>query len=896
MLAVSSTNYAPQKYSSQVALGLANYSPVVVGGESEVIVVEGDLSQPLTVEVGEVLSVIINDETLTPAADPESPQLGEFTWNPYSQELQIFHSQASLYPSVQLVVDVPNVAIIPPLLRGPVPPLFARLPLTGTIQLERSFEEHPAASGEFEIALEKRYIQQILAPGQEVEIYGLPLRIESLSITEIPRAIAPDMRCKVSVSFGGKWENYIEDVVFLRDDGSNRLVAEDTGEVCVAGEIVEASSTGTDRQTTVRKLLRRAGIGYYGPILKAVEISAGTPRDATANPAELLDERLRVANSFVRWSHPRGVEVVKINSTSTWFYPDSKILGEIETTYDAIDVSSKGALLFAGNYNSTVNFTDFPAIPTPKPVVTLKAELPTNLAFEYPNAELTGEFSQGEEDVSETTQGESEPRWVRKPQKRETRVDGDLEAHTIPEGTTSIEVMSLCFDLGGPTKSRQFIELEDGTEVGTTTEIWGFAYTASEIYDDARQKIVGNPAQEWKLLKQTRTDFVYDLKTGYLLYEIERGFDTVRYLKENIENPQTLELVSSDSEYSYYDFFRLPIFRRTSRYLQIFDEYSISDEIDWVKRCNRQGKPFLQPVYSPDLAPPYYARRERNESGGYRRIANPENEGLGSTDKRKPDLVVGEESIFETRTKVTPAVHVEKFVEGEPYVYRGQELIPQKFYTYNYNYKTQGQGIGEALEESSTTEGIGDPEVAKRRENRYFKKEEKNPQNKANEATEPQCRYLLQSPGYSAADPIGGSESFPVAQTLTEAITAARTKFIIENWKEGLQETLQIPGNLRIKEGDRFNYVCNGEFRRRVVLEVSHDLEILGDIGGERRILITTSLTLGKHDPNWTNMVSYSKHRIPEASQEKPSGIAYFVWSKNIGEILPLNTQTRRNP
>jgi hypothetical protein len=889
MLIISNTENKGD-YTAQIQAFSGNYSPINIEvAESQQTVVE-DFSQPITVEAEEVTSVSANGITYTPAINPESPQNGEYLWNPYSQQLQIFAE--NLPRSIQVSTPPPTIPVSPPLLREPHPISFKNLPLEGTIQLNRSFEQHPSATAQFEIALPKSIIQQVLSPGLEINIYGLPLRIENLDITELPRAIYPDMRCTVKINFGGKWENYIDEPVFLRDDGNNNLILDNQPDPDCAIGI--RNNSNNKRETTVIKLLRKAGIPYTGAVLKPVPIDRDTPRDATADPISLLQERLRVANSFVRWSNPGAVEVVRINSTKAWFYRDTEILGEISTSYDAIAISSKRRSLSIANYNPpSPNLATFPSSPTPPPIPTIRNELPTNLSFEYPNVELSGEFSQPKDKDEEKTQGQSTPRYVRKDPKRRVRIDGDVKANEFPAGTSSIQVMSMCFDLGGVTKSRQFVHLEDEAEVKIITEIFGFVFTAGEIYDDSRKRILGNPRQQWKLIKQTTTEFTYDKQTGYLLYEIESGFNTVRYRKESVEIPETLE--DGNPEAHLYRFFQLPIYKRTSRYLQKFEEYSSENAVDWVKKCDRFGKAFLSPVYNPDFAPPYYSVRERTESAGFASTDNPENEGLSAEDKRMPDLVVGEESLFETTTNIEEAVYEQSITteNGNVVYLRGEEITPAKVHTYSIKYKAQGEGMTEALQETSTTETEGEPTVAKRRPNR-FKKEEEDVKDKAEKPEEAQYRYLIQTPGYSYQNLIGGSESFPVAETLQEALTAARCKLAIENWRNGLTESLQIPGNLGIKEGDRFNYICNGEYRQRVVLSVAHNLEIQGVVNGDRRITAVTSLSLGRYV---LPPLSYTKHKIPKPGEQEPlKGSALLIWRVNLGQILPLVGRHRRNP
>jgi hypothetical protein len=124
---------------------------------------------------------------------------------------------------------------------------------------------------------------------------------------------------------------------------------------------------------------------------------------------------------------------------------------------------------------------------------------------------------------------------------------------------------------------------------------------------------------------------------------------------------------------------------------------------------------------------------------------------------------------------------------------------------------------------------------------------------------------------------------------------AARCKLAIENWRNRLTETLQIDGNLLIKEGDRFNYYCNGEFRQRVVLGVQTTINILGVVNGIPKVTATTSLTLGRWMlPNLT----YSKVLVPKEPKAPEVNITVLnVIDAELGSIIDwARIRSRRNP
>ncbi len=928
-LATSTGDYTAA-HLTEVALAENNYAPLVVVdfGGVEAIALQASEEIALPENWESVRAIASNGQTFTPASNPEFPQLGEFVYNPYTNTLQVYGNYGR---SLQIYGKTSTIKFSPPLLSPPYPQLFTNLPLQGTIQFSRQFEQQPSAQFELELTLTKAQIQSIFAPGTELDLYGLPLRINSLSITELQRAIYPDSRVRVSVSLGSRWENYLDEPCFLRVDGKNNLPS---NEPFQDPECTTPTPKKDDPNfnTTVQQLLAKIGIAYTGPNLAPVPIPKDTPRDTVVNPAQLLEERLRVANSFVRWSNTSAVEVVPITSMQVWTYQEADILGEVETSFEAIAKTSKKRLVAIANYNPPApDLINFPSVITPPPVPQLRGELPTALAFEYPNSELSGEFSEIQEKPQEFTQGQK-PRYVRKQSKREERVDGDKNAHEPLEGVQSIQNMSLIFDIGGQTKTRSTTTIEDGATIKVVDEIWGFAATAIEmydplIYDPETGKTIGgirgNPNEVWKCIKKTSTDYSYDKRTGYLLSTSTSGYNTVRYRQESADEPETLSLQILpqdqepgdneqifDPEYFLYLFIQIPVIARTTYYLKIMPGYSAEGLFELVKVCNRDGTSTVEPLINPDYAPPYYVEYERTESVAFASIDNPENNeiaaagGIGdptnpdaAAERYLPDLIVGEESRFEAFTQVTEAVYQEKIVgfeNGYPLYERGEEITPQKFIKYTKQFKAQGEAIASALEEISIEEGTGELPLATRRPPLYTREEPAEKPTKT-QKEEQRYRYFLQTAGYTVESPVNGSESFPLAKTLDEALTAARCKLAIENWRNGFTETLQIAGNLEIKEGDRFNYLCNGEFRQRVVLGVQTTLNILGVVNGVPKVTYVTSLTLGR----WMlPELTYSKMPVPKEPKAPGVNVAVLnVIDAEIGSIIDwARVRSRRNP
>ena len=850
------SNYAA--HLTRVDVGNTNYATLATIGFSnqETTVLANTYGTELEVpETWSDISVVsANGQLLALAADPQNPQQNEYVFNPYTKKIIVY----SYSPSIVISGSLQTVQFSPKLVTN-LPSLFSLLPIEGQITFERSFENHPTGQFAFETSFTRDQVYSIFVPGRELELFGIGFRVNVPSCTELSRATYPGGRVKVSLSLGGKWENNINQPCFLRSDGKNTIPSNIpfTDPECLTGNI---NSSDPNKSISINTLFSRIGIVLTGANLKNVPVPDGTLQDEVANPSQLLEERLRVANSFVRYSDFDSVKVLPINALASHTILESDIISDIESTYEGISKPNKQPLT-AQSFNPNVpDLTNFAStITTPTPVLTSESE--KALSFEYPNSELTGDFSEPKE-KKENTQGDT-PRYIRKSTDKIERIEGDPNAHIFPDGVASVKVMSLCFDLGGEQKTRTYITEEDNVITRTIEEIWGFAFTYEDIYNISTGKTGGNPADYWKLLKKVTTTFNYDVfgdtGTGFLFSKTGTGFNTVRWKSENVSNPETQGFIGEDTtpeltkERELYTFFTIPIIERYSRTLKVHPDASYDDAYELVKNCNQDGTSSFKPVFNPIFLPAYYVEHERSEKISFKSRSNPENEGLDiqANDVFAPDLYVGSMELSESKiTGIVPAKYEQKLIKfegGYPVYQRGRELEPQKWYKYNYKFSASGQNIATAVEEAFTENGTGALPEAGERMIRYIKEDPAPDPEDNKETTEPVYKYLIQTEGYTEEDIINGSESFSIAETLEEALTAAKCKLAIENWRNGYSENLSINFRPEIKEGDIVKYFCNGQLRKRVAINVSHELNILGNIDGQPIVEGQTRLSLGLH-------------------------------------------------
>ena len=286
---------------AEVYLEENNYAPLVVVdfGETETITVDASTEEiAIPANWASVRAIACNGKTFTPTSTPESPQSGEFLYNPYTNTVLVVGASGR---SFQIYGETKPILFAPPLLPPPYPELFTNLPLKGTIQINCQFEQQPSGQFEFEVALPKGVLQDILAPGTEIDLYNVPLRINSLRIIELPRSIYPDGRCTVTASMGGRWDNYLNEPCFLRADGRNIIHSnqpfQDPDCATGAAGTINRTINSPNITTTIQKLLAKIGVDYIGPNLAIVPIPLGTARDATMRSIE-TDERSLASSKF----------------------------------------------------------------------------------------------------------------------------------------------------------------------------------------------------------------------------------------------------------------------------------------------------------------------------------------------------------------------------------------------------------------------------------------------------------------------------------------------------------------------------------------------------------------------------------------------------------------------
>ena len=800
-------------------------------------------------------SISLNDQVLIPSLTPDKPKQGEFIFNESTGKILAYFKQQAR--SLQILGKLQSINFYPSKISPGFPQLFYNLPLTGQMHFSSSLEGFPTASFEFETNVSKTQLESIFVPGAELEFLGAALAISAVSFEEYSIAVYPQTRTKISVSLKSKHENYINHPVFLMRQGRNIIPSDPKIDPDCLSKI--DPSYDLNRQVSIQTIFERANLKLTVIKLKPIIIAQDAKLSDTVVPSQVLtEERLRLANSFVRYCKPT-IEVIPITGITTHIYNESE-LGDSspKSSYNSVSKANRRSLTVPSLKQLDFDLVNFSAIQSRVGNASIVSGIETAFAFEYPNVLLEGEFLDRLNGKKyEQTQSNSRPEWVKKELSREEKIEGDREADLVPNGVRVIKAMSMCFDLGGMTRTRTTKYTEGSDVYKTVDETWGFCFRAIQIaniepFTRAIIGLAGNPNDYWVKVKEVITEYYYDYKTGYLISTHVSGFSKARFKQESTSEPETFTSLKTDPDYDLYFFFNLPIYGVTYYKLALLPEFSADDAFEQVKVCNFQkGTSSMGFVANPNYKAPYYVEKVLTELVSFAKKGHPDNKGVTIAPGvvLKPDILIGEESYFETITTVDLALYENTtFLISSTDIteIKGKLLKPQTYTTYEKKYKAQGMQIGKAIEEVSTSTQEGDPPLGQRKHNLYEKEDPQKSLPKTDNNVKIKYTYLLQSPGYKAEDPIGGSVSFPLALKFDEAFTAAKCKFYMENIKSGYEETLDIPFNPNILEGDRFIYYWNGEMRERIVKERSSTLVFNGVINGALDITGITSLKLGK--------------------------------------------------
>lgn len=841
------------------------------------------------------------------AFDPDNMKPGTFLFNTYTNTVTVKfpafdHKEQSITTSslkqappharvnILATTGVPTDYVAPP-----YPSIFELLPLEGSFSWSLSWEGHPSGQFTFRtLASLKSACASLLAPGTEFVAWGIGFRINSVSIQEITASSQPLRIILVSVSLGGKHENYVDRVVPLRQLNNSEL---DAIPDCLNNlSLAQQEAIGLLRQTSVAELATRAGDRFIGPLMN-IPIPNDTKESEGTTFLSKAQEQVRLSGCFLRFSNSIAVEAIPLNSVPQWFFQEQDLKSDVSCTLNA---RRKSNFLSLQAFHPKPKGQEIPATLLNPPTLHLRTEDQSIYQYVHtyePAFKIDGAFIDyisispiAKELTQNTAPIYLAPNYHRLPPVRKEIKEGDPSPSEPPENTGPIRDLSNLFSASGITKTYKVQVTLDDSPQSEHLERWGFAFLARDMYRGAgSNKILYGATSKWQKVEEKNTVYHYDRLTGYALGSTTTGWELIRFEEENLSGPNTLTLDEGNAEdraqIKLYEYFKNPYIKEERTLLEPFAKYYRSPELPPTSSCKvllPSGEYQIFNTSDPNYVEPYFVRESATFENNFKSIPDPRN----TPDTPKPPRTTGKEAL--NRNSIVINNSNSTIFEG------GQS--PDSFNTYETQFSSSDARFSNSIQSTSFKRDYGRPPLAARRAPKYELIE---PENQIGIPRPMQNNYIYfaytelssdrSSTSTISSQFYGGSLSYPAAKTLKEAQTAAYTEITIQNIKDVMQESFTIPFSPHIREGDRLTYVCNGEIRLRRVLSISHQVEVKGTVEGVPVITSKGSqVTVGLERDT---PVKFKTEPIPKLATTR---LGVFN-TRPIGTIFQLNIETRRN-
>lgn len=379
------------------------------------------------------------------------------------------------------------------------------------------------------------------------------------------------------------------------------------------------------------------------------------------------------------------------------------------------------------------------------------------LTKEYHNTRLTLDRQSGQEEQTNDQQ---------------TVIEGDPTPQVPPQINKQLLYSPrLAFDTGGPIKTKKTITTLNGQPIKETEITFGFLYTSLDTHtvniangDIAIRRAGLDFANFWGQVSSIERIYIRD-SDGYLKQISSSGTTKTRFKQESdqleqaIAQGERLFVSAQDPEYQ--------------RLTQIINLYEYFDQPISEERIFTLSSLSVFPDTPPQTPEPYYVSRDFYTYNSYAEIPDPDSTPSASL----PPIFTGKYSQSEILITITRIKN--------PSAYR----ILQK----------TSNSEGTSLQDSAAIENSqivqGRPDVA----NRLQLYENNSPPRE----DEPEKIYRINTPGSLRIDQNPDSLSFPGADTIGLAVTAARTLCRIENSQNACTTTLKIKRKPFWQVGDR---------------------------------------------------------------------------------------------
>ena len=477
--------------------------------------------------------------------------------------------------------------------------------ITGTITINRRFEEHPTASVQIiasteEIGTVRNNLRENFTT--KFIFYGIPFRLRNYNEKEHTNKVYPKGYYLVSLDFEGFWKKLITDPLLLRekaftsqdlDDWQAAECRFDTQpEALVSDEIAHPYKKDV-LITYLSKLAERAGVPYDGDgLFTEFPIDASYFTSTTLN--QEINDLLPTLQKVVKYSKESGIV------TQEWDVATDHELGEEEVIKDInFSINSEKVEYI----NTELNWNKFA-----RETAALEFDL---LQLEEDEDSLNNNRPVFEADIPEVYE----------------IVTGAEEDDLTDPPLNDLTDINLAWDLSGPTKTQTVTTYEGSTIIQVRERIYGFAFNGIDIYSGSGSSatLFGPAIFYWMPVRDLTTVYTYDEDTGYLIGDRTTGFIRNRFLQDRDISGQEKNEDTGDLTYTIqirnnsnvsavmemYRFNKMPYTSETKYLLKQFGDYyqdgrNLRDQYILYDYCGTDGKVHTGYVIDPTYVEPMF--------------------------------------------------------------------------------------------------------------------------------------------------------------------------------------------------------------------------------------------------------------------------------------------------
>jgi hypothetical protein len=811
----------------------------------------------------------------------------------------------------------------------PTPDIFKWLPIGAKdlkVTVSQKFEDLPSSSLTFIAQADDKFtLVNLFKIGAEFTMFSIGWRIDSLNFVEVPYSENPSRIMGVTVGLVGAYKNYLDKKIPLLN-APNRPLNFDPDCASTTTKLPKRNT-----KTTCQNIATRAGTAFTGPGLWSFDIPTETTPEDSVTLKEKLEAFKLINGCFIYYGEAKQITAKPLDAVDVWEINDTTVIA------NTIDTPIQG---FIPEYNQKVQPTyklpqvlskPLPGVKGLPPAITIKDEPePVNVVYYYPKSKLEGAFSQTEQMLDEERRQSESKLWRRKPSVTFKKVSGDLNPSKAPGGGKAGDVR-LNHDQSGPKLVKIEEWVKDGVTLRMTTTEYGHAFSGSNLASWSNSKkgwVMKKTSGGWTKVKEVTETKEFEPRWGFYIGSVTRGWDLFRFRQESDGLPETavaahlqgnrdinstnigplLSEVSVDDDTfaaldpsvfsgfvgqvaGLYRFQKSTVSEREIVVLEALRKYYRDSEIPFAfdapeKVCLPNGQStYLTRLTDPGAAPEYFVSRNIKYSASYKETSNPEyslqnkiNDALQLTDEERSDRAVTPKLTAGANTITDISVVIDSTSPGEP----------DSYTVYESTYSGSGAGFNRSAQTTTFSRNEGRPSTSNDRlANLWVQDEEQQTADTKRSIKEsPEFTTYITSPGGPPSNLVGGSLSFPEAETLQQAQTAALTKLKLDNFNAlgTKQITLRFTEEtFRIKEGDKVRLTLNGWRGMYRVMAKETSVEVQGNYL-DKLVLTSPGVTLTLA-PEPKVAISVQRERAQKETQTREDTIknSQFIVLNDLG-------------